>query len=151
MRPWIHLDTVAMAHHNSLLQTSIHICWGLTLTWSFFSHIENYCLIYPFLLRILTQSFPWISWNGGLRFLVALPLLLFLFYLLLPQPHLLPKGASGFPGDWFQLVYFGVTCTPSDIKNSLILVLQLLKKVETMSKGNTTSCGIASILKKNRL
>ena len=48
----------------------------------------------------------------------------------------------------FSVGGLGVTFTPSDIKNSLMSVLILLKEVAAMSNGKSTSCGSASILKK---
>ena len=57
---------------------------------------------------------------------------------------------------WFPwwLVSFGSisgTYTPSDINNSLLSGLKLLKNVATISNRNPYYCRIASILKRNRV
>ena len=57
---------------------------------------------------------------------------------------------------WFPcwLVYpggIGGTCIPYDINKYLTLVLKFLKKVALIYSRKTTSCGSASILKRNRI
>ena len=140
LSPWITFLPVALDIYNPVITLPQCCCLQLETCWS---NIHLYWGLSPSIpMNILGWRIPLDGCTDNFIALILFSDSTDIF---------MTKSSLWFP--WWLVSVGGIEkkWTPSGIKNSLMAGLVLLKNFAEMYNGNTTSCGSASILKRNRV